>query len=186
MQNQQRRDSTSYADNASKRLWDRFGEMFGARFYDQFGSEPSEAWVEAVTEVRGDQIKSALTKIRNSGAQYPPSLPEFLALARAQRFPQAANEPTTHLDHFDRFGNIQFFKFLRLYDTTPAQLPTLLERKREIIDAARNDPEMQLGGDAAAQGAELGEILFSAWRKVIGATEVPRKGADGFVRVGAL
>lgn len=185
MQNPQRRDSTSYADNASKRLWDRFAEMFGARFYDQYGSEPSEAWREAVAELRGDQVKSALTKIRNSGAQYPPSLPEFLALARSQRAPQA-KEPGPELDHFDRFGNIQFWKFLRLYDTTPAQLPALLERKREIVNAARNDPEMQLGGDEAAQGGELHEILFSAWRKVIGATELPRKGADGFVRVGAI
>lgn len=89
------------------------------------------------------------------------------------------------IDHFEAFGNIQFFKFLRLYDTTPAQLPTLLERKRDVIDAARNDPEMQLGGDAEAQGTELGEILFSAWRKVIGTKELPRKQSDGFVRVGA-
>lgn len=90
------------------------------------------------------------------------------------------------IDHFDAFGNIQFFKFLRLYDTTPAQLPMLLERKRDVIDAARNDPEMQLGGDAEAQGTELGEILFSAWRKVIGAKELPRVCSDGFVRVGSL
>lgn len=185
MQNQQRRDSTSYADSASKRLWDRFADMFGARFYDQYGSDPSEAWRETVTELRADQIKSALTKIRNSGAQYPPSLPEFLALARSQRAPQPKDE-SPRLDHFDAFGNIQFFKFLRLYDTTPAQLPALLERKREIIDAARYDPEMQLGGDAEAQGNELREILFAAWRKVIGTTELPRKGVDGFVRVGAL
>lgn len=92
----------------------------------------------------------------------------------------------TDLDHFAQFANIQFFKFLRLYDTTPQQLPELLQRKREIVDAARNDPEMQIGGDAEAQGGELHEILFSAWRKVIGATELPRKGADGFVRVGAI
>jgi hypothetical protein len=92
----------------------------------------------------------------------------------------------TDLDHFACFANIQFFKFLRLYDTTPAQLPELLERKRDIIDAARNDPEMQLGGDEAAQGGELHEILFSAWRKVIGAKELPRRDADGFVRVGAV
>lgn len=184
MQNPQRRDSTSYADSASKRLWDRFADMFGARFYDQYGSEPSEAWVEAVAELRGDQVKSALTKIRNSGAQYPPSLPEFLALARSQRLPQPAQQES-RFDHFDRFGNIQFWKFLRLYDTTPEQLPELLQRKREIIDAARNDPEMQLGGDPEAQGGELHEILFSAWRKVIGATVLPRRDADGFVRVGA-
>lgn len=189
MQNQQRRDSTSYADSASKRLWDRFAEMFGARFYDQYGSEPSEAWREAVTEIRPDQVKAALTKIRNSGAQYPPSLPEFLALARSQR-PPAPVGSGLQLDHFDRFGNIQFLKFLRLYDTTPAQLPALLQRKRDIIDAARNDPEMQLSEDEdkrREQGAELHEILFRAWRKVIGAEEVkPKAKPDSFDRVGAV
>lgn len=170
MQNQQRRDSTSYADNASRRLWDRFGEMFGARFYDQFGSEPSEAWVEAVGEVRADQIKSALTKIRNSGAQFPPSLPEFLALARSQRPPQAEERGSgPKLDHFARFGNIQFFKFLRMHDVQNSQLPALIKRKDEIIEAARLDPEMQLGGDKNEQGRQLHEILFAAWRKVIAA-----------------
>lgn len=72
------------------------------------------------------------------------------------------------LDHFDRFANIQFFKFLRAYDTTPAQLPALLERKAEIVRAARVDPDMQPGGDEEQQGRELHEILFAAWRKVIG------------------
>ena len=168
MQNQQRRDSTSYADNASRRLWDRFGEMFGARFYDQFGSEPSQAWVEAVGEVRADQIKSALTKIRNSGSQYPPSLPEFLALARSQKPPQVEERDTgLKLDHFARFGNIQFFKFLRTYDADNSQLPELIRRKDEIVDAARHDPEMQLGGDKNEQGKQLHEILFAAWRKVL-------------------
>lgn len=185
MQNQQRRDSTSYADNASKRLWDRFAEMFGARFYDQYGSEPSDAWREAITEIRPDQVKGALTKIRNSGAQYPPSLPEFLALARSQRAPKPT-ERKPSLDHFDRFGNIQFLKFLRIYDTTPAQLPALLQRKRDIIDAARNDPEMQLSDDeekGREQGAELHEILFGAWRKIIGAEEIkPKVKADGFAQ----
>jgi len=77
-------------------------------------------------------------------------------------------EPTrVDLDHFARFGNKQFFKFLLTHDTTPAQLPALLERKREIIDAARVDPEMQPGGDEEAQGRELHEILFTAWRQVI-------------------
>lgn len=186
MQNQQRRDSTSYADNASKRLWDRFGEMFGARFYDQFGSEPSRSWIVAVDEVRADQIKAALSKIRNSGSQYPPSLPEFLALARSQRLQQPAEQSSNlvQFDHFECFGNIQFFKFLRLYDVKQEQLPELLSRKREIIDAARHDPEMQVGGDGKAQGSELHEILFTAWRKAIGSTALPHMHRDGFMRAG--
>lgn len=165
MQNQQRRDSTSYTENASRRLWDRFAEMFGARFYDQFGSDPSPAWRDAVEELRADQIKSALTKIRNSGAQYPPALPEFIALARSQRLPQPA-EPAPQYDHFHCFGQLQFFKFLRLHQVSNDQLPKLIQRKNEIIDAARNDPDMQ-EGDATEMGTQLHEILFAAWRKAV-------------------
>lgn len=73
------------------------------------------------------------------------------------------------MDHFARFGNIQFFKFLRLHDVTNDQLPALIRRKDEIVDAARHDPEMQPDGDKAEQGKQLHEILFSAWRKVIAA-----------------
>lgn len=165
MQNQQRRDSTSYTESASRRLWDRFAEMFGARFYDQFGSEPSPAWRDAVEELRADQIKSALTKVRNSGAQYPPALPEFVALARSQRLQQPA-EPVSQYDHFHCFGQLQMLKFLRLNNVHNDQLPTLIARKNEIIDAARHDPEMR-DGDALEMGTQLHEILFSAWRKAI-------------------
>jgi hypothetical protein len=89
--------------------------------------------------------------------------------ADLREIPRAANtfEPVGNYDHFHRFGQRQMFKFLWTHDTTPAQLPRLIERKNEIIDAARNDPEMQLGGDEAEQGKQLHEILFAAWRKVI-------------------
>jgi hypothetical protein len=86
--------------------------------------------------------------------------------------PRAANTfepPSKAYDHFHRFGQRQFFKFLWTHDTTPAQLPRLIERKNEIINSARNDPEMQPGGDEEEQGKELHQILFAAWRKVIAA-----------------
>lgn len=111
--------------------------------------------------------------------------------------PRAAGtfEPArADLDKFDRFGNIQFWKFLRLYDTTREQLPELLRRKREVIDSAREDPDMHIpdGLDdefrstmERQHGELLHGILFTAWRQVIGATDLPRMHADGFVRVGA-
>jgi hypothetical protein len=84
--------------------------------------------------------------------------------------PANSFEPRSkEFDRYDCFGNIQFFKFLRVHDTTPEQLPMLLKRKAEIIEAARHDPDMQLGGDEVEQGKQLHEILFAAWRKVIAA-----------------
>jgi hypothetical protein len=75
--------------------------------------------------------------------------------------------PRQDMDHFDRFANIQFFKFLRTHDVTNTQLASLLKRKSEIVAAARHDPTMQLGGNAEEQGAELHGILFAAWERVI-------------------
>jgi hypothetical protein len=166
MQNQQRHDSTSYAEVASERLWDRFGEMFGARFYDQFGKDPSTSWKDAVKELRPDQVKAALTRVRNSGAQYPPGLPEFVAMAKCQRIAQP-EAPKPEYDHFHCFGQLQFFRFLQLHEVRNAELPALIRRKNEIIDAARHDPDMQPGGDEAEMGKQLHEILFDAWLRAL-------------------
>jgi hypothetical protein len=77
-------------------------------------------------------------------------------------------EPSNQMDHFARFGNKQLFKLLWLFGGVPADvLPVLIKRKDEIIDAARHDPEMQVGGDEAEQGRQLHEILFGAWCKAL-------------------
>jgi hypothetical protein len=84
--------------------------------------------------------------------------------------PRAANtyeELRPDMDHFARLGNKQLFKFLwQAGGVSSKALKKLIERKDEIIDAARHDPEMQPGGDELEQGKQLHEILFSAWRKV--------------------
>lgn len=79
---------------AADRLWQRFGEMFGARFFESFGPKPSESWTDAVKELRNDQVRAALSKVRNSGAPHPPSLPEFIALAKNfQPYPEKQAAP---------------------------------------------------------------------------------------------
>lgn len=104
----------------------------------------------------------------------------------ARRNAPTFEAPPVEMDRFDRVANRQLFKFLRLYDTTPEQLPALLRRKREIVEAARVDPEMQWTDDPQRQleqGRELHEILFSAWRKVIGAELKPSTKSSGFAQV---
>jgi hypothetical protein len=79
---------------AADRLWQRFGEMFGARFFESFGPKPSESWTEAVKDLRHDQVKGALSRIRNSGSAHPPSLPEFISLAKnIQPYPERPAAP---------------------------------------------------------------------------------------------
>jgi hypothetical protein len=143
---------------------------------------------EDLRDFRLGEIQTQAAKVRSEGKTKFTSAD--LRPMQAKPFAGTFEPVSSNLDHFDRFGNIQFLKFLRLYDTTPAQLPVLLQRKRDIIDAARNDPEMQLSEDEdkrREQGAELHEILFGAWRKVIGAEEIkPKAKPDGFDRIGAV
>lgn len=87
-------------------------------------------------------------------------------------------EDDPKFDHFARFGNIQLFKFIRIHDVQSAQLPTLLRLRDEVIAAARQDPEMQPGGDEKAQGKQLHQILFTAWRRAIKAGEQPQATAS--------
>lgn len=144
---------------------------------------------EDLRDFRLGEIQTQAAKIRSEGKTKFTSA-DLRPPAQPKPFAGTYAPVESNLDHFDRIGNIQFLKFLRLYDTTPAQLQTLLQRKRDIIDAARNDPEMQLSDDedkSYEQGRELHEILFGAWRKVIGAEEIkPKAKPDGFDRIGVV
>lgn len=88
-----------------------------------------------------------------------------LKRAQPQR-PEPELELEPKLDRFARFGNIQFFKFLRKHDVDNSQLPELIRRKDEIVDAARQDPDMQQG-DPKELGKQLHQILWSGWRRAI-------------------
>jgi hypothetical protein len=151
--------------------------MYAAE-YDAFKQTLTDLCVAVNRPYNDDLVRVFWEDLR------PCSLPQIQEHAKKlrgegkTRFTSADLRPTTRaagtyepmradLDHFDRFGNLQFYKFLLIHDTVPAQLPALLQRKRDIMAAARNDPEMQLDGDPEEQGKQLHEILFAAWEKVI-------------------
>lgn len=74
-------------------------------------------------------------------------------------------DSTEQFDHFHTFGQRQFVRFLRRHDVSNDVLPALIKRKNEIIDVARNDPDMQQG-DPVELGEQLREILWAGWRQV--------------------
>lgn len=161
MQNQQHRDSTSYTENASRRLWDRFAEMFGARFYDQYGSEPSGAWKDAVKELRPDQVKAALTKIRNSGSSFPPSLPEFLSLAKNVSVPKPVEERKPDFDYLHLFAQRCFLKFILTHGPFDESVIRAMvnEKNRLVADYRSIATEDELTAE------EVRESLFASFRK---------------------
>ena len=123
---------------AADRLWQRFGEMFGARFFESFGPKPSESWQEAVKELRHDQVRQALSKVRNSGSAFPPSLPEFVALAKNVRVVEQQPAKPQPFDWYKGFGNHTLLKFLvKSPEVTPEQLQALVVRKNQLVEECR-------------------------------------------------
>lgn len=150
--------TSSQPQHAAERLWQRFGEMFGSRFFESYGQKPSDSWKEAVKELRTDQVKAALSKVRNSGAAHPPSLPEFVALARNVK-PQAPRvEVPPAYDPFHGFGQRCLLQFVLHHEQQldEQQLVRLAEVKNRIVEQHRADGD---SGDAK----EWGEVLLEAF-----------------------
>lgn len=66
-----------------KHLWRLLGQTWGSRFAENYGPTPNEAWSAALESITVDAAKYALRKLVLSGSPHPPTLPEFLVLARS-------------------------------------------------------------------------------------------------------
>lgn len=146
---------------AADRLWQRFGEMYGARFFESFGPKPSDSWKDAVKELRPDQVRGALGKIRNSGAAHPPSLPEFIALAKNvkhQEFTKQAEKPVG--DDFQLLGNRWLLGYLLKSAPIPDDVvPWLVELKNRIVEDFRNSGDT-CGGETTADWLQMAMDAF--------------------------
>lgn len=65
-------------------VWKAMVQMFGQPWIDRHGESPPTVWVTQLSKVTEGQIKRGLRATADSGAVFPPSLPEFLANCRAQ------------------------------------------------------------------------------------------------------
>lgn len=137
--------------------------MFGAKFYEQFGPQPNDSWRDTVGELDAAQVREALRKIRNGGSAFPPSLPEFVALAKnspVQR--ERANHP--HLDDFERFGQRRIFELLwptsggGRGSASEASLVAIVARKNQLVQQFRS---AYAGSSQAATDEDVAE-----WREI--------------------
>ena len=62
-------------------VWDALGQMYGARFYEQYGEAANEAWLAALTSMALGPALHAIRALVRDGADFPPTLPKFSALA---------------------------------------------------------------------------------------------------------
>lgn len=173
---------TSGSESAAERLWQRFGEMFGSRFYESFGEKPSEMWIDAVKELRNDQIRGALRRILNAGAAHPPSLPEFIALASNVQPPPPPPAPSKY-DKYHAWGQRALFAYMQLRASpifagpdpewrgvTPDELKRLVEVKNRFVEEMR---AANVEGDVR----EWRETMFAAFQKISPAEQPQQKAA---------
>lgn len=58
-------------------VWRAFHSWFGYRWTRAYGQKPAEAWIYGLAGLTWDQIKGGLDHVRDSGATWPPTCPEF-------------------------------------------------------------------------------------------------------------
>lgn len=64
------------------RFWRAMQHLFGLRWNQNYGQEPSPLWAAEIDRLSAEQIATAYRRLLKSGASHPPTLPEFLELAR--------------------------------------------------------------------------------------------------------
>ena len=135
-------------------LWDLLGQTYGHKFNDQYGPVPTEAWSAMFLEMEPEQAKYALMKLINAGSPFPPTLPEFVALAKGMpkkqvRFdgngqPYYGDRPVRKLPHVseipeDRKRAMREQMFKAVYGE---RLPEHIQRRLDSSDEPFVAPEV--------------------------------------------
>lgn len=66
-------------------VWDALGQMYGAKFYEQYGSHANDAWGAALASMTRGAALYAIRALVRDGSDFPPTLPKFAALAAEYR-----------------------------------------------------------------------------------------------------
>jgi hypothetical protein len=78
---------------AGRRFWLSMGERFGKRWLDDYGAEPTKAWMETLGGYSLADIGAAMDLMKLRGWQHPPTEPQFAQLlAEAARRNQGSTE----------------------------------------------------------------------------------------------
>lgn len=87
-------------DPRMARLWLQFIDMFGSRWVGQYGDCDNGTWANALSCVSDQAMSDAFGRVALSGTEFPPSLPEFLAIcARSSGLPDAGTAYTDACHH---------------------------------------------------------------------------------------
>lgn len=164
---QPQENHASTNSTAADRLWKNFAEMFGTAWFDKFGTKANESWVSAVKDLRPEQIRLALTKVRNASPPYPswlPTLPEFMALAR-NAAPLRPASASMQLDDFTAFANRRLYEYLRLCGgVDEAMLPRLVAEKNRLAKQF-----LEVDSEERVDEKEFRTALQKGWNRITAA-----------------
>lgn len=82
----------------TSQVWSLLGQTWGAKFLDQYGANPNDAWTAALSHVRPEAARHAIHRLIKDGSAFAPTLPEFIAAAddyRPESSTSALPGPTT-------------------------------------------------------------------------------------------
>jgi hypothetical protein len=75
-----------------RRLWIVMTEMYGHRWTSSMGEEPNATWTEACREFTEEHWRNAISMLKCSPDDWPPSLPTFRRWALGLKSPTEARE----------------------------------------------------------------------------------------------
>lgn len=76
----------AWSDEAFRRFWKRMADVFGLRWYEQNGPEPTASWKNGLSQFPPALVMQALIGYETTThSGYPPNLPQFLEEVRAAR-----------------------------------------------------------------------------------------------------
>jgi hypothetical protein len=73
-------------------LWTLLGQTWGAKFLEQYGTNPNDAWTSALAHISPEAARHALQQLIREASAFPPTLPEFIGKATDYR-PPASTQP---------------------------------------------------------------------------------------------
>jgi hypothetical protein len=77
---------SAWSDEEYRRFWKRMADIFGLRWYEQNGPEPTPAWKHGLAQHAPAHVIAAVTGYETTTpSHYPPNLPQFLDEVRAAR-----------------------------------------------------------------------------------------------------
>lgn len=142
------------------------GETFGTRWFDKFGTDPSETWKEELGRLKADQIRGAMGRIRHHRPEYEgwmPSLVEFMGFARNFEVTRTApGKPAFEGDNIDLVANRLMLHYLWRKGGCSAESSKRLWKIARKLSA---DYRLIITEEKVTNG-EFQDALEAAWNKV--------------------